>query len=105
MFLTDGVLDENHLVGLDEGSHANDVLCCDPEEVSLPVNETLDNRVVPGHRVGHRGPAHAIRLSLLYDIVGDGRATVVLRRRPRQFTRVVGQILSSKGKTHWARHI
>ena len=97
---TDGVLDEHNLLRLDEGSHPDDVLGCDPEEVPLPVQKTLNHGVVPGHGVRHRGPAHPVRLSLLDDVVRDGRAAVVLRGIPGEFTRVVGQVLSGERETH-----
>ena len=50
--IQNGVLDENHLVCLDEWSHADDVLGCNPEEVAFPVNESLNHSVVPCDRVG-----------------------------------------------------
>ena len=103
--LTDGILDENHLVGLDERSHANDVLGGDPEEVAFVVEEALNHGVVSGHRVGHRRPAHSVRLPLLDDVVGDGRATVVFRRVPGELAGVVGQILAGEGKADWTRDV
>lgn len=98
--LTDGLFDEHDSVRLHEGSHADDVLGGNPEEVSLPVQQSLHHGVVPGDRVGDRGPAHAVRLPLLNDVVGDGRAAVVFGGIPGQLARVVGQVLTSEGEAH-----
>lgn len=102
---TDWVLDENHLVCFDEWPHANDVLRCDPEEVALSVDESLDHGVVPGHGVGHRSPAHTVGLPLFNDIVGDGGAAVILRRVPGEPAGVAGQVLAGEWEPDWARDI
>lgn len=102
---TDWVLDENHLVSFDEWPHADDVLCSDPEEVALPVDESLDHGVVSGHGVGHRSPAHAVRLPLFNDVVGDGRAAIILWRVPGEPAGVASQVLASEGEPDWSRDI
>lgn len=58
--LTDGIFDENHLVGLDERSHAYDVLSCNSEEVAFAIDESLYYSIVSCHCVRYRGPTHAV---------------------------------------------
>ena len=65
----------------------------------------MGHSTVSAEAAGHRGPSFPLCLTLLYHIVGDGRATIVFREEPVELARVAGQVHSREGDAHGPRNI
>lgn len=65
----------------------------------------MSHGVLPAGGVGERRPGLSLGFALLNDVVADGRAAVVLREEPVEFTGVAAQVLGGEWDTNGPGYI
>lgn len=103
--LTHWFLDRNVGCGLYERSNADRILGSHSKEIGLSGGEVVSHGVLSASGVGERGPGLTITLTLLNDVVTDGRAAIILREEPVELAGVNRQVLSGKRNANRPRDV